>query len=201
MDYNVALLPTEDTKQKLVDLSAAIESRVGTQLRLREDSAVPHLTVYLAGFPTANQEAIAAQLKHIADRHRSAAGLAAGWTLTRRGLIMLSCDLDDDARSLHANVVAAMNPLRRGTVACIWERSRDDLDAAQSALLDTVGFPYALGLWRPHFTIAKIDPGLLDDLRPLLDAWADGFLCSEIGLGLVGEHGAVREVIVSYELQ
>lgn len=200
MDHNIALLPESRASRFLVNLSRVIDEKVGSQVRLGFNTILPHLTLYLTRFPNRNIEEVDECLNTISLAFAPLKVRIKGWTMSKSGSIMLNCRRSKKLDLLHRQVIARTNVLREGILADVWRNHITELTAQQSRLLETVGFPYALELWAPHFTISKIDPRRIGRIEPILNVFEEEFYASEIGLYSSDDRGAVVQRIRSFEL-
>lgn len=201
MDHNIALLPDSGTSKCLINLSGVISEKIGSQLRLGCNTTLPHLTLYLTRFPNRNIEEVGECLKTLSLALAPLKARIKGWTMSQSGSVMLNCLRSRDLDSLHRQVIDRTNILREGIFADVWRKHINELTPQQSDLLETVGFPYALGLWVPHFTIGKIDPCRIAGIEPILNVFEHEFFASEMGLYSADERGAIVSRIRSFELR
>jgi hypothetical protein len=194
-------MPDPKTEQDLIQLSHKVDREIGSTFTLNKTSALPHLTLYLAGFPPPNVPQILVRLSQFCSTHNEVCVQIKGWVITGDGLIMLKCVLTKELAALHEDVISKLNDLREHTVADVWLKSLPGLNKKQADILEQVGFPYALQLWSPHFSIAKINPYLTDKVEPIISEFNPSFVGRTVALGLSGEGGIYKSLLLSYKLR
>lgn len=201
MDYNISILPSQKTEQRLIELSSKIHQSFDSQIRLNTEDSLPHLTLYLAGFPITTTHEIYTKLKAICSKYAPVKVQIKGWTISKGGLVMLNCIVSSKLKSLHREIITEINSLREGIVADTWMKGISDLNERQVYLLNMIGFPYALELWSPHFTIARVNPAYIGEVKPIIDEFEDEFIGQIVGLGYSGEGGIFTRLISTCSLK
>ena len=112
---------------------------------------------------------------------------------TRSGILVVERTpaLDD----LHRRMVQTLNPLRGGSRPQLWEERRGRYGPKELEHLANVGFPEALELWSPHFTIGKVAPDRAEAVNAVVGPVRFAGLADRAGIGTVGEHGSFPRVL------
>ena len=198
MDLNVALLTDPRTTLALCRLSDKLAAHLGSSLRLDPHWARPHLTLYMTGFPAEAMDAVRRRVQWLTTEQPRPLLTVTGWSVGPRGALLLEVDPTVELTSLHRAVVEALNPLRSTERAQIWEERRARFDADALERLESVGMPFALRAWKPHFTIGRIEPERADEVAGHLDGITFCGRSPAMGLGGVGPHGTFRELVEAF---
>jgi hypothetical protein len=192
MDVNIALLPDEEAAGPILEKSGQITDAFGGEVRLNRTDMLPHLTLYLTGFP-------ADQLPRITDAiKRIAAPLPALQVKLNRfkvknGNVLWLVEKSSALDKLHRQVVTALNPMRKGLIAEIWDQRKARLNPKERDRLKEVGYPTSLDAWAPHFTVGKVIDTPDEEVAAKLEPVPFRFQARTIGIGEVGPHGTFRK--------
>jgi hypothetical protein len=195
-DYQIALLPDAESEAALIKLSLAIHNAVGSRKVLDKRRSRPHVTLYLATFPTESLVAIKEELSKVCGRYFSFTLSVTKPVQKHEGLVMLECSGLESLRALHCEVVEKLNPLRRGAVRSgIWDESVPKLSPQQVDMLNKVGYPYAQDLWLPHFTIADVAPNDIEKALRLVNGVKIEVSFQGLSVGLSDSQGRFRKYL------
>jgi len=101
---------------------------------------------------------------------------------------------------LHQEVLRDVGTLHRG-IASVWKSTLNEFSGDESRLLRTIGFPYGLERWVPHFTVAKIDPLRSSEVKMLLDEFRINSNSGRMAVCCSDENGLVTQVLEEFALQ
>ena len=198
MDLNVALLTDPRTTLALCQLSEKLALHLGSSLRLDPHWARPHLTIYMTGYPADAVDAVKRRVEWMTAEQPRPLLTVTGWSMGPHGALLLDVEPTVALTSLHRAVAEALNPLRSTERAQIWDERRARFDADALDRLESVGMPFSLSAWKPHFTIGRIDPARAGEVAGHLDGITFCGRSPAMGLGGVGPHGTFRELIESF---
>lgn len=183
-----AFQPDAAFDAKLRALKDRVLSIVGPQLYLNHP---PHLTLYLASFPSENE--VAAETERWVSETTPLQLVVVRWHVFRgdalTGNHSLVCELhpkdEVNLREHQAELIRRIAPLRDVAASTQrFEASRGRLSPQEWRSVQDCGFPYVGSLWRPHFTVASIRPAdweiVWDELKEL--APTGPVACPKIGL-------------------
>lgn len=157
-----ALDPDPELAALVADYKRQTRALAGDQLYLDDP---PHLTVYLAVFPSA--DTVLETWPAIAARQDDLRLSITGWHVFEADALTgnntLVCEIADDdvvrLRTYQREVVSLLAPLRDpAATAQRFAPRRGQLTGEQAANVDRYGFPYLFDGWVPHLTVASIRP-------------------------------------------
>jgi hypothetical protein len=163
--YVVTLEPDGLLCKKILNLKGEVRALAGDQQYLRDE---PHLTLYacdIGGFAS-----VESGFGGVAEKIRATYGPLkveiAGWlvfkgdAVTRRDT--LTCKVAGASlpalRSIQAAVVSFLNEHRRKEPLRRYAAAADGMDQAARANIDAYGYPFVGENWKPHVSIASIEP-------------------------------------------
>jgi 2'-5' RNA ligase superfamily protein len=200
MDLNIALLPDPVTNEALINLNRTISQNIPNRLELNAKDALPHLTLYLARFPDQFLLEVRSRVKAISDRYAPLGIQTLGWRVSKTGSVMLTCVGPTEMQLLHQEVTRDVGTLHRG-IASVWRYAVNEFSKDESRLLRTIGFPYGLERWEPHFTVAKTDPLRSSEAKILLDGFRVDCICEKIAVCCTDQNGLVTRVLEAFTLK
>ena len=152
-DLGVALLPNDEIKKLMIELNRMLKSSHEVSYELG-DTNHPHLTLYQGTFES------------FEDVHKAVTGLDLNISETEivlKNLILhpsnfltFQCYQTERLQRLHETVLNGASEVRLRDVPTIWERNRVQFGPKQQASIKRYGYPDALELFDPHFTIRRI---------------------------------------------
>lgn len=165
--------------------------------------ALPHLTLYMGLFPDTVADDLRAAVEALAREYSPVPLAFQGFSASREGHLFLDLEPAPGLVAIHRAAVEALNPFRQGAIREKYLAGLAGFPPAEQHHIRTYGYPWVLDGFRPHVTIGFVSPGegaptrasrlpggppaLLDRLGP----GRFGGVGEELGLGPVGEHGAV----------
>jgi hypothetical protein len=197
MDINIAMLPDKNTRELLMDYSRLIDERAGSEILLNERDAMPHVTLYMTGFPEECISQIGPLVSAVLADRKAPTIRGGRWVIGKNGTVLFNLKRSAEMDELHRLMIHKLHPLRGRERARIWEKRRDRLSDKEREKLDQTGFPQSLEGWSPHFTVARIAPARIDGIKKLLENVDLVFIPESVGVGYVGPHGTFSELIQS----
>jgi hypothetical protein len=188
-DYDVALVLDFHSEWALIEFSRSIERTTANEIVLNSESALPHLSIYLAAFPVASEQALINTIQNVAERLCPILVRVAGGTITPDGIIMMNCSVPQELKRLHEEVVDATNGERRGSISDLWMNRISQFNPKNIDLLNEIGYPYGRDLWLPHFTVGKIPPSESERVKTLIDNFQIEAKLNFLVLGTVDTEG------------
>lgn len=196
MDLNVALLPDAALAEAIVRLSKRLGQECGSTLVLdAEHGPLPHLTLYLTGFPEDGVEVIHGLLQRNVAHIFAPEIAVSGAAVSPQGAVLLNVEKTPALFHLHGWMIHKLNPMRMEAVPQIWEERRERYGETELRRLKAVGFPQALDAWSPHFTVGRVPRERADEAAAIAGMLRMGGKAHTIGIGTVGEHGTLTKVI------
>lgn len=191
MDLNIAILPDDDAAAQIIQVSSRLADEFGGGIRLDTATMLPHLTLYLTGFPSSPKDlGLIAQAVSEVVAASPRMDVRLERMVVKKGTVMWLARKTSALDKLHRTIVAKLNPLRRNTAAEFWEQRRVRLNPVEQKRLQDVGFPKSLDAWAPHVTVAKVTDFQDEDVQKKLAPQLFTFTVKSLGIGKVGAHGA-----------
>ncbi|HKR81673.1 MAG TPA: hypothetical protein VJR27_01595 [Candidatus Saccharimonadales bacterium] len=216
IEVNIALLPEYRLADQLTKASHGIASRYPALVRLGSAglklSLAPHLTLYQGAFPFKNIPKLDSRLTEIAKHEQPHALTSTGLAYNQQeGSIEDRKEVTDALVTLQENLITKVNSLREGRLM-----ERDPAGNVLHGLLQApgrlgeniqatgygeVGDPRTGGLFRPHDTLAWLEPGIQVDLayeQSLLNPRDMSGTYPAIGLFALGPQGTCPQLLAQY---
>ena len=193
MDLNIAILPEDEAAAQIIQVSSRLADEFGGGIRLNLAAMLPHLTLYLTGFPASPKDlGMVAQTvgEIVAATPRLDVRLER--MIVKRGSVLWLAKKTSALDRLHRTIVKALNPLRKNTPAEFWDHRRARLGPAEQLRLKEVGFPKSLDAWAPHVTVAKVTEFTDEEVQKKLAPQLLRFEVKTLGIGKVGPHGTFQ---------
>ncbi len=152
---------------------------------------VPHLTLFMGLYPPENADRIRSEVARIARETRPFEMTLDGVTCTGEGYIFWNVLSSPGLQGLHEKLVLALNPLRKNLVREKFLSEIHRYSPPEAENIRTYGFPWVMERFGPHITIGVVDPEKAPSVTKLLGHPSSTMTVDEIGLGEVGEWGAV----------
>jgi len=192
---NVSALPPERIG-KVIDAMSRDLFRRGAVFELDGVRRRPHMTIFMARFPT---EAAIGARQALAGLARSLNGTFArhsGYFLTKGNYYEVSYRRTDDLMALHHTVMGALSPLRFSPGTPVTEDYFAPYDAEQQKNARKWGYDLADDLYRPHITVTRFDAHPSFELpRPPCDL---SFPIGRIGIFESDNLGATKRMLDSF---
>jgi 2'-5' RNA ligase len=152
---------------------------------------VPHVTLYMGLFPVAAKEAVVTAVTLIADQTPPVELDFQGVTVSREGYVFWRVRSTPWLQVLHENLLLKLSPLRGGLIRDSFLEALDSYDPFEQQNIRNYGFPWVLAHFQPHLTLGVVDPGEGARATAALGDPRGKALIREVGLGPVGDCGAV----------
>lgn len=158
----VSVDPGPAIESMLLRFKRQVRQLAGEQLFLNDP---PHLTVYLAHFPT--KEPLLAAVAKLAAEVPAITIKISGWhifandQLTGRHTLVAQFDdyTQSQLRSLQQRVIGTLAPLRNvQATTARYTRQFQLLSRQRRESIEDHGFPFTGADWHPHFTVASVRP-------------------------------------------
>ncbi len=168
----LALEPEDAFARQVQVFKDCVRSTVGGQLYLDDP---PHVTLYLAVFPTGID--LAGCLEDACRRLAAPTARIDGWHVFEAdpltGNHTLVCDIAPECRpalgTIQQATAAVAAPLRdRSATRARYDGSWQRLSAEERRNIEAVGFPFVGPVWHPHVTVASIRPEAWEAVWPKL---------------------------------
>jgi len=196
-------LPGEIT-EKVVTLSKEIGEKNETVFTLDGIQFHPHITIYSPEYPESNIDKILKTLKEIASR-TAKIQLNFQEIKSHDGYIGIYFKLSPEIKSLHEEIVAKLNPLRKSHLREKYQSGSDyqmDFSPGQLENITKYGYPDAMNLYKPHLTIIRLKDALLSEKIAKDLKWEfTQFLIEKLALYKMGEHGTCKELLGEFLLR
>ncbi len=193
---NIIYLPDEITRQKAIELSEKVASKLPAEFVLGQ-GAIPHITIYQALFPTKNIEKIKDVVRQIASQSTpfeiEMSEFVANVVL---GFVWWNCIKTDNIEKIYSEVIEKANPLREGLIP----EGLKNYQGPEEKKREIQNYGSLQN--HPHITISRLKNN--DDGQKALDILGEKedsvFKVDKIALGLMGDHGTVTEIIEEFTL-
>ncbi|WP_435144747.1 2'-5' RNA ligase family protein [Halobaculum sp. P14] len=164
-EYVVALTPGPRARDAVTELKSRLRTAVGDQQYLDDE---PHVTLYVGDLAVDSAEDLAV------PRPDDPTFEISGWEVFRdddvTGNHTLVCKiLSAGLGKYQQRVAGQMADHRRRTMIDRYRDAYDDFDPQRRENLSTYGFPFVGDGWKPHLTIASIDPDDFDEAWSVLE--------------------------------
>ncbi len=163
VDLGVALMPDDKVKE----LTIRLHKTLGQTHRTSYTFGVqchPHLSLYQSTF--ADYQTLEQAMQQLTDRRvREATIKLKNVTMFPSGYVTLQCDNSNGLQRLHRDVLSYASRVRLTDVPTIWERNNVSFPPEKRANIETYGYPDALDLYDPHFTIGRVTDEDADRIR------------------------------------
>jgi 2'-5' RNA ligase len=199
---NICILPEGDTAEQCVELSKRLASP-DTLFTLDGVTKFPHMTVYMARFPSDSVANVEGALSEVLKNMLPIECHHSGYFLTGGNYVEVSYEKTSDFMSLHENILDAVKDLRATPGEPVEESYFAPYTSQQKKNTEETGYDLAHELFRPHVTLTRYRAGGAPAEVPE-SVTASGmdltFSAKKIGLYLADENGAVYELVRSFEL-
>lgn len=196
--FNVLILPSAEVAKEAIDLSKQISEKFQTKFSLDGVDLLPHITMYLAEYPSKNFTNIKTFVQQIAQETKpfsirledfSAVSGFIFWDVVKNRLL----------QSLHEKVLKTLNPLREGL---LFDVDLPGLTEGQRKGMSEYGYALALEEYLPHITLTRlIEHDQTGQVIANLPPVTAKFKVESIYLALVGEEGTCPGVIEKFSLK
>lgn len=156
VDLGIALMPDDEVKGLTVDLHQALRREHRTSYLLGVQCH-PHLSLYQSTF--ANYQTLEQAMQQLTDKERKVKEATIKLktvTMFPSGYVTLQCDNSTGLQRLHRDVLSLASRVRLTDVPTIWERNNVLFPPEKRENIETYGYPDALDLYDPRFTIGRV---------------------------------------------
>lgn len=154
LDLGVALLPNEEIKGLMMELSASMRSRYNTSYTLN-DVNHPHLSLYQGTF--SNTVDLQSSMRGFTQISGQEAEIVMrNLILHPSNYVTFQCPQTSSLQSLHEAVLQRASAVRMKDAKTIWERNGVEFGPEKTAATRKYGYPDAYELYDPHFTVGRI---------------------------------------------
>lgn len=194
---NVSALPPESTGEVIAGMSRDLFQK-GAVFQLDGVRRRPHMTLFMARFPTTAAVDARRTLGRLARSLRGTFARHSGYLLTKGHYYEVSFRRTDDLMALHYAVMEALSPLRFSPGAPVIEDYFAPYDTEQQKNAREWGYDLAGDRYRPHITITRFDARPAFELpRPQCDL---SFPIRRIGIFESDNLGATNRMLDSFSL-
>lgn len=191
---NCAVIPPPDVR--------ALIAQLGKQLPPDTPYVVdgvqfhPHLTLYMARFPTAALEQVVELLARTLRTQAPPRVVSTRLNVTPGRFVEVLADRTEELLGLHTAVVEALAPHRHSPGEPVHEDYFGVYDARQQAMARRYGYDLALDLYRPHITVGRLrsPKQVLSRLR----GETFNFPVTDVGLFIANSDGAAVDPVARY---
>lgn len=192
---NIAIIPDEEIKSKIIEVSNLVSSKIPTQFVLGK-KRIPHITIYQAAFPAKNLDKVKKVVSDLAEKNAPFEITMKGISISHGTFLFWNCVKSDRLISLHEQAVNKANFLREGQIIknLPIQSAEDKFDVENYGSL-LIGPRFS-----PHITVTRIS-NPIDKAKAIQFAKVLGeetFKVKTIILGILGQHGTVREIISAF---
>lgn len=197
---NIVYLPDEQTRNKAIELSQKVASKLSTEFILGQ-GAIPHITIYQAEFPNKNITKVKEAIKEFASQ-TAPFGIEMGpfWINAVRNFVWWNCIKTNQLSKIHWGLMKKINPLREGLVP-------DSLKAYKVTEQDKMeienyGALFMGKRYTPHLTVSGLkNPSEEKEAFEVLGMEEHStFIVDKISLGYLGRFGTVTGIIEEFPL-
>ncbi len=193
-DHNIALLLDKNSEESVIDLSERFSKEFNSTLKLDRRGVLPHLSLYLTSFSQEAVSFIRQNLLILTEKDGAVRTASCDVKPNNRGLIMLGVQKTKKLCNLHNQILLEFKNLREER-SDTWHKGDRKYTKKEQLYLDLYGYPYALDLWKPHITIAKVPRDRVKQAISTLEASQLDLIFSRIVIGQVGVSGTLRNVV------
>ena len=141
--------------KECLKINRLLSDEYGAQINF-SDNQVPHLNIYDLSIPEENISSVTNVLATIVDSLRKFSIKINMVGHFPFGLFFLEIENNNILKSLHAQIVNAVNPLREDCVDPDYLQPHRKYTNQQKEYLDQYGNPHVLELFKPHITLGHI---------------------------------------------
>jgi 2'-5' RNA ligase len=199
---NIAIRPPQGIEDRLIGLSRKISRQARAYFVLDGVNFHPHATLYSPEYPTKNLGRVLELTGRIA---RSFPKFQVGFNGVQShwGFIDVEVGSSEEIKRLHELVVQKLDPLREGHIRNKYKRKEElrKFSKEQRKNIRIYGYPDAMGLFRPHFTITRLtDEDKAKELARRLSWPIKKTVIDKVLAFRMGQHGTCREIIREFSL-
>jgi 2'-5' RNA ligase len=164
-EYVVTLTPNDQATTAVNRLKSRLRDLVGPQQYLDDE---PHVTLYTGALHTAPEDGL--DLPRLGDPTFEITGWEVFRNDTVTGNHTLVCRVvSPGINGYQKEVAATLAPHREQPMIERFEEAYDDFDERRQKNLTEYGFPFVGPGWKPHLTIASIDPNVFEKAWRVLE--------------------------------
>ncbi|MBO0819516.1 MAG: hypothetical protein J2P26_01550 [Nocardiopsaceae bacterium] len=211
IELNIALLPSPELSERLVEVSGEFADRYPAVVRLGDGGRLaiaPHLTLYQVSVPVDTLWRLHKGLHEIALAGRPARLRCTGLAYNAgEASLEAQTDIPGELVELQRAVIDLANPLREGFLLerdpagnRVADLTRDDGPLGRN--IRETGYAEVEELFRPHYTLnwfqlgTVLDAGALERGAGLVGLTSQ---CPALGLFALGPHGTCPQLLARYE--
>lgn len=199
--FNIILLPDEKTRRKAVELGSILARNFENHYTLKNESFIPHITVYQGKCPAKNYEKIPLYLAELAKTYYPFKLRIAPYEIFVGAMVFWKILFNKQLQSLHYKVADIINPLREGLFPPDIKSdgsgyaTGQQFTSDQHEIAQKYGYPIAGKLYNPHITLGKLKFSVnIESITKILPPAESKFEVSEICLGRAGDCATVVEI-------
>lgn len=201
ISLNIAILPDSERRNKAIELSKKLASKVPSYFVLDGEHFHPHFTVYQAHYPVRNLEKLKIALYEIARRLKDLEITMTDFKVSHETFVFWSCLKTEDLISAQKEAIGIANPLREGLILPQLKDGRVESEGDKEDIRN-YGSLLIGPRYEPHITITRIkNPKDSDKVLEILgEAKRETFRPESLVLAYLGDHGTVTKIIEKVNL-
>lgn len=199
---NVVIKPNREVEEYAIKVSKKLAEKGNVLFVLDGIDYFPHLTMYSPDFPENSYGEMVRNLRGISAKYSV---FKVKFTLfdSEDGYIGINIDNNELVKSLHADIVNTLNPLRKGILREKYQDPEyvEKLSENQQKNIATYGYPAVMDEFTPHLTLIRFDNGeRAKEVAKTLVWEIKDLKVEELGIFEMGENGTCTKLVNNVKL-
>ena len=188
---NIAIVPPSPVASQIIELSTLTKA-LGGLFDLGDEGRVPHMTVFMARFPSNRVASVRTRLADVLRRCERVKLRQAGYLLTAGNFYEVSYELEEALVRTQTMVAAAVQSLRYRPGDPVREEYFGPYSPTQQVNAELHGYDLMGSSYRPHITITRFPAAVAPPELPRAPADLS-FVVDRIGLYRADPLGAATD--------